>query len=444
MRWSGGGLHLPIVDFTGCADEASAAGLAALRSLHPMATPAASGLSLLVESAFYVDPRADLARRGQRTDWFGDASVSLSPAETFANHVRILRAIDAYSAFDRIAIVDHLNAGHPYASKLRELGASFTKASLQIYEHNLTSEHGFNLTCKHRDDIAKRLDDFDWFMYVEDDTLVPDETVREHVRLFQPLLDTHQRLAAWTRLVTDLRGVTRLAEITVPAPRSHLTRLSSFGLALDSNSPTDHGQLVVNPYAASWLYPRRVMRERFVGSSAWKCCYCERPEATCEAPPPFEYSDLPPEYSDPLQGANPAALPRLADGRIATSYVNAEGETLLHPWALKAVHNAYTTCPNCQGCGTTDFLRERASYGLTNQAVRHQPGDPRTTLLLDEHEQPRLQVWHLGQMGDGFAMYEYQTASQVGDFRIGPFAHLELGQLIDATAPSPTQEALLQ
>lgn len=193
-----------------------------------------------------------------------------SPQEAFEIHLNILRQVDALSSFARVDIFDHINADHPNRTELALFGMSgLRRANFKVIEHDFstTGEHTFNLTCRHRSHMATRLRQYDWFMYLEDDVRIFDETVRAHINLFEPMLAKHNVLPAWSRVVRGPEGRLFFSDLRKSQPRSSLRYLSGFGVAHMVHEGS-------TSYAASWLYPRRFMIDHFVGSRDWNsCCY---------------------------------------------------------------------------------------------------------------------------------------------------------------------------
>ena len=299
-----------------------------------------TGLTLLVETASFMHPAtpADLTR----LDADGVPRARPSPQEAFEMHLSILRQVDALSPFARVDIFDHINADHPNRTELALFGMSgLRRANFKVIEHDFSAgEHTFNLTCRHRGHMAARLRQYDWFMYLEDDVRIYDETVRTHINLFEPMLAKHNVLPAWSRVVRGPNGQLFFSDLRKPQPRSSLRYLAGFGVV----HMVQEGS---TSYAASWLYPRSFMIDRFVGSKDWNsCCYCTNSSESAQS------------------GAS--------------------------------------------SCGDVDLLRERAGYGMRSQqhVIPLELTDNVGNVPLDEGPTryvPRLRVLHEGMSNKFYA-----------------------------------------
>ena len=110
----------------------------------------------------------------------------------------------------------------------------------------------------HRAPMEAKLDEFDWFLYAEDDTFVPIAAMRQQLRLAEPLYREQGKLLSFARVANDSKGKLYCADLGSRQNVSHHFRFRdmSFGSMTFS-------------FAASWAYPKRIMRD-FVRSEQWR------------------------------------------------------------------------------------------------------------------------------------------------------------------------------
>jgi hypothetical protein len=104
--------------------------------------------------------------------------------------------------------------------------------------------------------MAARLAEYDWFLYTEDDCIIPLATVTQHMRLAENLYQSGHVIGA-ARMVTNDTGSIFYQDISLPASRSKIFTVASTQLIRPTQT-----------YAACWLYPRTIMRD-FASSAEW-------------------------------------------------------------------------------------------------------------------------------------------------------------------------------
>ena len=97
-------------------------------------------------------------------------------------------------------VVIDTNTENPFLTDLEAL--TFNKLELRIERFNFTNEHPFRLATKHRASMLKRIDKFDWFMYTEDDTMIPPDTMAVMVADAANEWAERRRVFAMTRVVS--------------------------------------------------------------------------------------------------------------------------------------------------------------------------------------------------------------------------------------------------
>ena len=195
----------------------------------------------------------------------------------------LIVGIDGYGV--RASIVVDTNDDSCEGRIREELGAGTLRNSkLRVVAHkNLT--HGYLLTAVHRAHMAQEIHNFDFFLYAEDDVVLPPalfQYVYDHWRE----LYKHKRVPCPMRMVMDKAGDVRFSDNTdslcisgkcafpcVITPCSRQSkRMQKLEAAGESNG------LWVQPYAtyaAAWLYPQEVMRQ-FVKAPMFRCVACTR------------------------------------------------------------------------------------------------------------------------------------------------------------------------
>ena len=143
-----------------------------------------------------------------------------------------------------------IHTNNPYLSA--ENFNQCTNGSLHVIFHDLSNEHPFFLTWKCRDLLKQQKDDYDVFMYIEDDMLVPS-------RAIQYWLDNNERLVAnnynlgFVRIETDVNGTEYITDLWEKLD----TSIDLGGEIYCLNNK--------NPYCAFWIYTKAEFA-RFVES----------------------------------------------------------------------------------------------------------------------------------------------------------------------------------
>lgn len=110
-------------------------------------------------------------------------------------------------------------------------------------------DHPFKLTWMHRPEMLKRLDQFDAFMYLEDDIIVPAKTMRRWLRE-TPRLQPLGFLPGFVRVEESHAGDLVLADYIEGVSRSHIREIDGRPYLCTPY-----------PYQACWIYDAAQMRE---------------------------------------------------------------------------------------------------------------------------------------------------------------------------------------
>jgi SAM-dependent methyltransferase len=130
----------------------------------------------------------------------------------------------------------------------------YANGTLNIIHHDMTGQDPFTLTWKCRELMAKQKDEYDVFMYVEDDILVP-------VAALDYWIEGHERLVANGYNLGFVRIETSDNEEYMTDVNSVLkTKLELDGISYYVNN--------VNPYCAFWIYDKQEFN-KFVSSKYW-------------------------------------------------------------------------------------------------------------------------------------------------------------------------------
>lgn len=179
--------------------------------------------------------------------------------------MKITKHISFYYVPDRIVYVNNIineTNTYPYPTDMfihtnrAELQASdfqpYTNGRIHIVYHDLSGIHPFYLTWKCRDLLKQQQDDYDIFMYIEDDILVPWKAIAYWLEYHEKLVARHYNLG--------------FLRIEVEDNIEYITDLH--GEPLDTVIDVDgtpYGVNNKNPYCAFWIYDKNEFT-RFVNS----------------------------------------------------------------------------------------------------------------------------------------------------------------------------------
>jgi hypothetical protein len=129
----------------------------------------------------------------------------------------------------------------------------YTNGTINIIYHDLSNIHPYYLTWKCRDLLAKQMNDYDIFMYIEDDILVPYKAIKYWLKYNEKLIAKKYNLG-FVRIEIDNDNVEYITDL----PKC---QLSSF-IKLDEQLYAVND---VNPYCAFWIYNKTEFKN-FVNS----------------------------------------------------------------------------------------------------------------------------------------------------------------------------------
>jgi hypothetical protein len=115
----------------------------------------------------------------------------------------------------------------------------------KVYVHNL--EDPYYLTWMHRKHFVDNIDDYDYFMYVEDDMMVPYEAFNEYTSNF----DTLWELGCVPSFI-------RIEQYDKKEFVTDITHLQSVDLVTINGK---HYSTLLQPYHAFWIMPKKQLKE---------------------------------------------------------------------------------------------------------------------------------------------------------------------------------------
>ena len=130
----------------------------------------------------------------------------------------------------------------------------YTNGSIKIVYHDLSNIHPYYLTWKCRDLLKKQRNDYDIFMYIEDDILVPYKAIKYWLTYNEKLIEKNYNLGFFRiEIENKVEYITDIWE-----------RLKTV-IHLDGNTFCVNN---INPYCAFWIYNKKEF-SKFVESKYW-------------------------------------------------------------------------------------------------------------------------------------------------------------------------------
>jgi hypothetical protein len=130
---------------------------------------------------------------------------------------------------------------------------NYTNGNIHIIHHDLSGIDPFYLTWKYRDVIKSQRDDYDIFIYIEEDMLVPKKALNYWIENNEKLIENNFNLG-FVRIEFDENNEEYITDLY----GEYLTNI----ITLDGNSYCLNDK---NPYCAFWIYNKKEF-SRFVDS----------------------------------------------------------------------------------------------------------------------------------------------------------------------------------
>lgn len=193
---------------------------------------------LLMHITYYMNPSKRLDNKH---------GIDKSNRE-FTDHVlhgvmMFLDEINKYQGFSKKDVILDINSENEDATKINP--KDYPNINLLIESFNFENEHPFRLSTKHRLSIQKKINDYDWFGYAEDDTIIFKETIDYLLDNSIKLLDNENKVYTIPRLVYNENNQYFYSDIKKP---SKLIKTIN-GNAIKPD----------NRFGACWFYPKKIM-----------------------------------------------------------------------------------------------------------------------------------------------------------------------------------------
>lgn len=154
---------------------------------------------------------------------------------------KTVETIQNYTAFETVDIIIDANVENSWVNELE---------GVRVVKHDFSHEHPFFLTTKHRENVKNNIDNYDYFMYIEDDTYIPNATMN-HIVSLTPGAWRAGNVLALTRMVTPL-NVDGNEEIYYSDIRNKFIK---------SNLPKLNAVVPMSKFSASWVYDKAIVKE---------------------------------------------------------------------------------------------------------------------------------------------------------------------------------------
>ena len=234
--------------------------------------------------------------------WHGGKNVRKN-STMWRNHTyhtllaSLLEMESYFSTFSRVHVVVDVNEENGFIEQLRKFGQQLSRVELEVQPVSLPLHQPHSLAWVHRAAMRARLASYDWFLYREDDVMIPAIAMQTMVRLSLPLYAATGRTLGFIRVSSDESGHLFFADLARRTPGCGFFRVPSLGYFAP---PT-------NSFAGAWAYPRALMKE-----------FVRRPEWTL----PLRSRDVRRDAALGFNGCNasaPKELERIGDGALTRS-----------------------------------------------------------------------------------------------------------------------------
>ena len=193
---------------------------------------------LLMHIAYYMNPNKRLDNKHGM-----DKSSKEFTQHVLNGVMKFLQEINEYQGFSKKDVILDVNDENEDVKKINS--TDYPNINLIINTYNFENEHPFRLTTKHRLSIQEKINDYDWFGYSEDDTLIYKETIDFLMKNSITLFEEENKVYTIPRLVYNQNKEYFYSDITKP---SKLIK-------------TINGNAIIpnNRFGACWFYPKKIM-----------------------------------------------------------------------------------------------------------------------------------------------------------------------------------------
>ena len=195
---------------------------------------------LLMHIAYYMNPNERLDNKN---------GIDKSSKE-FTDHVlsgvkRFLEEINLYEGFYQKDVIIDINIENADVLNINQ--SEYPNINIIINKYDFKDEHPFRLTTKHRLSMQNKINDYDWFGYSEDDTIIYKETIDFLQKNSSTLFEKENKVYTIPRLVYNQDNEYFYSDIIKP---SKLIKTVN-GNAIEPS----------NRFGACWFYPKEIMNK---------------------------------------------------------------------------------------------------------------------------------------------------------------------------------------
>ena len=176
----------------------------------------------------------------------------------FKGVLNVICELNKYDFFDEIDIIIDANEENEWCDKLLLKTSDLKKVNVEIKKYSFDEEHPFQLTFKHREDMLNKINDYDWFMYTEDDTIIPYVSMKNHFEKCEKLYMKKKLISCFNRLVYNEKQ-----------EFFHSDNIKEVRSPLFIDEEIGYIAIPYQSYCACWCYPKMIMKD-FIESDLWK------------------------------------------------------------------------------------------------------------------------------------------------------------------------------
>ena len=199
--------------------------------------------SLLVNIAYYMNSQKRVDNKNGI-----DKSSKAFTDETLHGIRKYLEEINLYPEFTKIDVILDVNQENTDVYKI-DFSVYQNINNIQIISHSFTphkDEHPFRLTTKHRFNVLKNINSYDWFMYAEDDTIISKESISFLIENSNTFFQKTGLLYTIPRLVYDYQNNYFFSDIIKPSSIQKTNK---------------NYKIPTNRFGACWFYSQKIVKE---------------------------------------------------------------------------------------------------------------------------------------------------------------------------------------
>lgn len=163
--------------------------------------------------------------------------------ETFENKniKKILKEINLYTSFKKKVIIFDINSENKDIEKINF--KDYPTLDINIEKHYFKEEHTFRLTTKHRFNMKKEIENFDWFGYSENNTIITNKTMKYIVENLNSFYKKERKVFSIPQMVYNKKSEKFYSDIIELSPlrKKYISPKKYFG--------------------ACWIYSKEIMKD---------------------------------------------------------------------------------------------------------------------------------------------------------------------------------------